>query len=212
MNKGQFKPKVTPDQVQEMLKLRKKGLSFRAIGEKIGCSYETARVHIDKNTPLHKKIKIVSKTKKKKPLPRHRLTRDYDFLQYIRPVFRWATENYGLSRPYVELILFLYPKGVFTQNDFYNFHKILGIYQIKTFKMMLKEGFIVVWRPKKRGQKALYSLTNKAKQMCNKMHKFLTGEKEIPINSKNNILAQEGRPRIDKYYIDVIKSMNKDKS
>lgn len=211
MNKGQFEKKITPEQVEEMLLLRKKGLSFRAIGEKIGCSYETARVHIDKNTPLHKKIYMKSKTRYKKPKPRHRSNRDYDFLQYIRPVFKWATENSGLTRPQMELILYLYPKGVFTKKDFYDYHKILGMYQIKTFDMMVKDGFIVTWRPKKRGQKALYSLTNKAKQICDKMHKFLTGEKEVPVNSRNNILAQDGRARIDGYYMDVIKRMNKDR-
>jgi hypothetical protein len=211
MNKGQFKKKITPEQIEQMLSLRKKGLSFRAIGLEIGCSYETARIHIDRNTPLHKKLSVKSKTRKKKPIPRHRSSRDYDFLQYIRPVFKWATENSGLTRPQVELMLYLYPKGVFTKKDFYDYHKILGMYQIKTFQMMVKNGFIVTWRPKRRGQKALYSLTNKAKQICDKMHKFLTGEKEVPVNSKNNVLAQDGRARIDGYYMDVIKRMNKDR-
>lgn len=211
MNKDQFKKKITPEKVEVMLSLRKKGLSYRKIALEVGCSYETVRVYIDKHTPLHKKIIVKTKTRKKKPKPRHRSSRDYDFLQYIRPVFKWATENSGLTRPQVELILYLYPKGVFTKKDFYDYHKILGMYQIKTFQMMVKDGFIVTWRPKKRGQKALYSLTNKAKQMCDKMHKFLTGEKEIPINSRNNVLAQDGRPRIDNYYMTVIKKMNKDR-
>lgn len=211
MNQGQFEKKVTPEMIEEMLKLRKKGLSFRAIGKEVGCSYETARVHINRNTPLNKRMYFHSKTRKKKPKPRHRSTRDYDFLQYVRPVFRWATENSGLTRAQIELILYLYPKGVFTKQDFYDYHKILGMYQIKTFQMMVKEGFIVTWRPKKRGQKALYSLSNKAKQICSKMHKFLTGEKEIPVNSRNNVLAQDGRARIDGYYMDVIKKMNKDR-
>ena len=43
------------------------------------------------------------------------------------------------------------------------------------------------------------------------MHKFLTGEKEVPVNSRNNVLAQDGGARINGYYMDVIKKMNRDR-
>lgn len=210
-NSSYFKRRITDEQIQEIIDYRLKGLSLRKIGAKIGFSYETVRYYVDKHFPKDKKnIYIQTKTRRKKPRPRHRSSRDYDFLQYIRPVFRWATENSGLTRPQVELMLYLYPKGVFEKKDFFNYHKILGMYQSKTFDMFMEEGFINVWRPKKKGQKALYCLTNKAKQICDKMHKFLTGEKEIPVNSRNNVLAQDGK-RINKYYMDVIKKMNKDR-
>jgi len=211
-NSSHFKRQITDEQIQEIIDYRLKGLSLRKIGAKIGFSYETVRVYVDKHFPKDKKnIYIQTKTRRKKPKPRHRSSRDYDFLQYIRPVFKWATENSGLTRPQVELLLYLYPKGVFPKSDFFNYHKILGMYQSKTFDMFMKEGFINVWRPKKKSQKALYCLTNKAKQICDKMHKFLTGEKEIPINSRNNVLAQDGGARINGYYMNIIKKMNKDR-
>lgn len=211
-NSLHFQRRITDEQIQEILDLRQnQKLSLRAIGKKIGFSRETVRYYLDQHFPKDKTIYNHTKTRHKKPKPRHRSTRDYDFLQYIRPVFKWATENSGLTRPQVELMLYLYPKGVFEKKDFFNYHKILGMYQSKTFDMFMKEGFIKVWRPKKKGQKALYSLTNKAKQICDKMHKFLTGEKEVPVNSRNNILAQDGGARINGYYMDVIKKMNKDR-
>lgn len=211
-NSSHFKRQITDDQIQEIIDYRLKGLSLRKIGVKIGFSYETVRYYVDKQFPKDKKnIYIQTKTRHKKPKPRHRSTRDYDFLQYVRPVFKWATENSELTRPQVELMLYLYPKGVFTKKDFYDFHKILGMYQIKTFQLFVKKGFMTTWRPKKKGQKALYTLTNKAKQICDKMHKFLTGEKEIPVNSRNNVLAREEGVRINGYYMDVIKKMNKNR-
>lgn len=209
-NKG-FKRQITDDQIQEILQYRKKGLSLRAIGAKIGFSRETVRFYIDQHTVKGKPIYIRNTTKNKKPKPRHTTTREYDFLQYIRPVFKWATENTGLKRAHLELILYLYPKGVFSKNDFYNFHKLIGIYQGKTFNMFLKEGYMVLWRPKKGREKALYSLTNKSKQLCDKMHKFLTGDKQIPTSAQSNILAKEGGARINGYYMDTIKQMNKDR-
>lgn len=211
MRPDQFERKINDEQIQEIIELRKQGLTLRAIGLKIGVSYETVRTYLDKHLPANKKIYNHTKTLKSKPVPRHRSTRDYDFLQYIRPVFRWATENSGLSRPHVELLLYLYPKGVFARKDFYDFHKLLGMYQIKTFQMMMDEGFIVMWRPKKNGQKPLYILTNKAKQLCDKMHKFLTGEKKMPVNNRVNILAKDTGVRINTYYMDIIKKMNKDR-
>jgi hypothetical protein len=208
----QFTRRITDDQIQEILQLRHKHkLSLRAIGARIGFSRETVRYYLDQHTPAHKKVYNHTRTKHSKPKPRHRSTRDYDFLQYIRPVFKWATENSGLTRPQVELMLYLYPKGVFKKSDFFEYHKILGMYQSKTFDMFVKDGFINVWRPKKQGHPALFSLTNKAKQICDKMHKFLTGEKEVPVNSRNNVLAQEGGARINGYYMNVIKKMNKDR-
>jgi len=211
MNKGQFEKRITEEQIQEILYLYSKGFSYRAIAAKIGFSHETVRRYIKLNTPKDKLIYNHTKTRKKKPKPRHKSTRDYDFLQYVRPVFRWATKNSNLNRSQVELLLYLYPKGVFTKKEFYDYHKIMGIYQIKTFNLFMENGFMNVWRPKKVGQKALYVLTNKAKQLCDKMHKFLTGEKEIPVSPQHNILAKDTGVRINTYYMDIIKKMNKDR-
>lgn len=211
VNSSHFKRRITDEQIEEILNYRKEGLSLRKIAAKIGFSRETVRYYIDQHTPKGKSLYVRSVTKKKKPVPRYTSTRDYDFLQYVRPVFRWATENSGLTRAQIELLLYLYPKGVFTKKEFYDFHRLIGMYQIKTFKMFTDKGFMTVWRQKKRNQKALYCLTNKSKQICDKMHKFLTGEKEMTIDPNYNVLAKEGGLRINTYYMDTIKKMNKDR-
>ena len=147
---------------------------------------------------------------RKKPTPRYRSTRDYDFLTYIRVVFKWATENTGLSRPHIELLLYLYPRGTFTKSDFFEYHKLIGIYQIKTFKSMIDEGWIYMWRPRKNNESALYALTNKAKTICSKMHQFCVGDKDIPTTKISNKVAASSE-RVDGYYMDFIKKMNKER-
>jgi hypothetical protein len=154
-------------------------------------------------------IKNISVTKTEKPSPRYRSSRDYDFLQYIRPVFRWALSNNDVNKGELEMLLYLYPKGVFTKSDFFKYQKIISIKQQLVFNSFLERGLIKMWRPKARKESALYSLTHKTKKMCDLMHKVLVGDMDLPELPKNNEIAK-GKKVIDNYYMDVIKKMNKE--
>lgn len=156
------------------------------------------------------KTMYVSNKTRKKPVPRMRSERDYDFLQYIRIVFRWATTTTDLTRPEVEMLLYLYPKGAFTRSDFVTYQKVISMYQIKSLNKLIEEGWIYLWRPYKKNQRALFALTNKAKQICSKMHQFCTGDKSIPVKTRTNKLLKS-ELRIDGYYMDIIMKMNKER-
>lgn len=156
-------------------------------------------------------MKVNPYTKKKIPPTRYKNRTAYDFLQYIRVVFKWATENYDLSRPEIELLLYLYPKNGFTKKQFTNYQRLISIYQIKSFRKLTDEGWIRMFRPRKGKETALYVLTDKSKRLCSRMHRFCTGEAEIPTSPRSNALAREGGKRINNYYLDAIKQMNKDK-
>lgn len=157
--------------------------------------------------PATKKYYSYSKTRKK---PRHRSEREYDFLQYIRIVMRWATAHTGLNRQEIELLLYLYPKGAFTKNEFFVFHRTISMYQDKTFDKLMEEGWMKMWRPKKGKESALFCLTTKAKIVCSKMHQFCVGDKEIAVKTRTNPLVNS-KVRMDSYYMDMIVSMNKRK-
>lgn len=149
----------------------------------------------------------------KKPLPRYRSRIEYDFLKYIRVIFKWALENNPeLNRPELELLLYLYGIGAFSRKQFNDYHKLLGLYSIRTLDKFEKEGYIKLWRKKKGKEHALYTLTQKAKIMCNKMHRYACGVEDIPDNPVSNRMARVDAPRINKYYLDVIKKMSKDKA
>lgn len=159
-----------------------------------------------------KKQRVYNYTKtRKKPKPRYRSKRDYDFLQYIRIVFKWATENYDLTRPELELLLYLYPMGTFTKYEFFQFTKTVSMYQNRLLDKFIDNGYIHIWRTKKGNESRLYALTNKAKTLCSRMHKFCTGEINMPESPRFNNLAKNDDKRINGYYMDIIKKMNKNR-
>lgn len=152
---------------------------------------------------------VYNKTRKKKPVSRS--SRDYDFLQYIRIVFRWAISYSNLTRGEVEALLYLYPKGTFKKSDFFAYQRTVSMYQARALDKFVEEGWLYLYRPRKGNkQMALYAMTSKGKIMCSKMHQFLTGEKDIPIKTKTNPLIKSDK-RIDGYYMDMIVKMNKER-
>lgn len=147
----------------------------------------------------------------KKGFPdRYRATCEYDFLQYIRIVFKWALENTDLSRGELEVLLYVYPKGVFTRREFIGFYRTLGMFYKSQMMSFSKRGWIKQWRKSKgKKQPALYCLTDKGKVLCARMHKMLTGEEKIPETYNNAIYRNERGTRVSGFYMDVIKEMNK---
>lgn len=217
--------KIEQEKIDLILKLRVEGLSYRAIEKEVGVSRETARLYCIEKLPdeakesLDRKIALrkkkserrakISSVTRKKPKPQHNSVRDYDFLQYIRIVFRWALSNHeDLNRGKLEMLLYLYPKGAFSFSEFYKFHKTVSLYQRKTLDELMKAGYIMVWRPKTGNEVALYSLTNKAKKLCDSMHKYCVGEEELPTDFSNKLFDKGGK-RINNYFADMIKDMNK---
>jgi len=153
------------------------------------------------------------KTKAKEPQPRHQSKVEYDFLKYVRVVFKWAVENYPeLTRPEIEFLLYLYGIGAFSKKQFNDYHKLLGLYSIKTLQKFEDTDFIHIWRVRRGNEHALYTLTQKSKILCNKMHRYSCGVDDVPTSSSNNKMIRKDAPRINNYYLDMIKRMNKDKS
>lgn len=198
-------------------------LSYRDIEKRLGVSRETARLYCLKMLPDEKSLskKRVAKRKhqkvknkvitRKKPLPQYNSIRDYDFLQYIRVVFRWALTNYpDLNRPQIELLLYFYPKGVFSFKEFYRHHKTVGMYQNLALDKLMKSGYIALWRPKRGNVSKLYALTSKAKHLCDMMHKYCVGDEKIS-EMEDNKMTSDDTARVNRYFVDLIKDMNKRK-
>lgn len=148
----------------------------------------------------------------KKPKPRYRSRIEFDFLKYIRVIFKWAMDNSGLSRPNLELVLYLYGMGAFSKKQFHDYHKTIGMYQDKKLKDLIEDGWVKMWRAKKGREHALYVLTHKGKGLCSSMHKYAAGVEDIPNTPATNKMMREDAPRINNYYMDIIKRMTKDKA
>jgi hypothetical protein len=222
--KERFVP-IPQDQKDLILMYRREHkLSYRAIESRLGISRETARLYCIEEIPEEsksnlkrlkkRKDKVVNNkvvTKIKKPLPQYNSVRDYDFLQYIRVVFKWALQHHKeLNKGKLDMLLFLYPKGAFTYSQFHTYYKLIGLYQRKALTEFISKGYVKVWRQAKKGQPKLYSLTNKAKDLCDTMHKYCTGDEVIPMDETNELTTDKSK-RINNYYVDIIKVMAKRK-
>lgn len=144
---------------------------------------------------------------KKKVLPKDNIDSGvrYDFLQYIRVIFKWACAHYEITRPHLELMLGLYPIGMFTKNKFSILCRNIDMNPSRLMNNLIDIGLIEIWRPGTKKQAGLYRLSSKSKEMCDKVHRICVGEIQIP---KSNVLSKSSRS-IDKRYMDVIKTMNK---
>jgi DNA-binding MarR family transcriptional regulator len=221
MKQGQDRFIPLPKETKELILMyrREHKLSYRAIERRLGVSRETARLHCLECLPEEKlKVKKVKKkkvvnnnvrVKKKRPIPQYNGVRDYDFLQYIRIVFKWAVKNYpDLTKNKIEMLLYLYPKGAFTYREFYTYYKTIGMYQQKALNEFEEAGYIRVWRERDMYTTKLYTLTEKGKELCDMMHKYCTGDIKMDITDKNAVVADKS-VRINSYYVDMIKVMNK---
>ena len=173
---------------------------------------KASKARVYKNKDIGTEKENMYKRETKKPNARFRSRIDYDFLMYIRVVFKWAVENSGLTRPNLELLLYLYGLGAFSKKQFHDFHKLIGLYQDKKLKDLIEAGWVKIYRTKKGREHALYTLTAKGKRLCNSMHKYAAGLEEIPVIANRNKMLRDDAPRVNNYYMDIIKRMNKNKA
>ena len=156
---------------------------------------------------------VVYKSNKvrQKPPEVYNHTIGHDFLQYLRLVTRWAVKNHDISRREIEFLHYLHPIGLFTRQEFNFFCKCVSISNKGFFKKFLQDGWIVEWRKAKPHfrQVALFKMGDKGKKLCKDMHLMCIGEKKIP-EGKNNAMTKS-ELTIDKYYLDIIKRVNRNK-
>lgn len=202
--------KLAQEKIDEIVRLRKVyRMNYSEIAREVGVMPATVKKHVEWNLGKKEAHIVRSRLKKPKPDSIYTTKKEYAFLKYIRPTFKWAKVFSGLSRAKIELLLYLYDEGTFTKRKFNQFHKIIAIYEFKTFDELIKKGFIVMWRDKKKNQSALYALTERGKIMCAKMHKILIGEMDVPETAIKTLSKSD--VRMDGYYMNVIKTMNKER-
>lgn len=139
----------------------------------------------------------------------------YTFLQYLRIVMRWACGKLDVSSRYVDLLLYLYPIGVFNTLQFNRICATMQMYQRRELNYMMDKGLLRVWRIGDKSKNVyertatLYSLSDKAAKVCARMHRVLLGEQGLPENHNNPLEKSNSKKVIDKYYMEKIKEMNK---
>jgi len=136
---------------------------------------------------------------------RARVTPDHDYLKYWRVVRFWVKATYNIGTPDLDMLLFLYSEQVFNKSKFEEFNELMS-WDEKRFQMLLRDGWIHVWRKKQGKETTLYELTYKAKRMINSVYKKLNGE-EIP--EATNPLFKHDASYMEKVFRNFIKELNK---
>ena len=179
--------KVTPDQLKKIISLLEDNISYSNIVEQMkvdGLSISAmmvGKIRKKYNVKPKNNVRVTTAVHRKRYLKRknivdHRI--HYDFLTNIREVFRWGLKMYDLTQEEMDLLLYLYPKYIFKTSEFNIYqNEVIKPKRNSMFDDFVKSGLVVKFRGKTVvGEPPLYQLSEKAKEICSKMHLACTGE------------------------------------
>jgi len=131
----------------------------------------------------------------------------HDCLKYWRVIRYFIKAKYGLTTADLDMLLFLYSEEIFSKKKFEEFDNLL-IWDGERFNRLYKEGWIEIFRKRKKTTKSLYSLSFKTERVISGIYKKLSGE-EIPTSLSGNPMFAKNVKYTDKVYRNMILEMNK---
>tara|TARA_Y100001972_G_scaffold42480_1_gene52375 strand:- start:224 stop:667 length:444 start_codon:yes stop_codon:yes gene_type:complete len=129
-----------------------------------------------------------------------------DCLKYWRVIRYFVKQKYNLSTADLEMLLFLYSEDIFSKDKFEEFDNLLS-WDKERFNRLYNQGWIEVFRKRKKTRKSLYSLTFKTQRVIGDIYKKLSGE-EIPTSQSSNPMFAKNVKYTDKVYRNMILEMN----
>ena len=130
-----------------------------------------------------------------------------DCLKYWRVIRYFIKAKYGLTTADLDMLLFLYSEEIFSKKKFEEFDNLL-IWDGERFNRLYKEGWIEIFRNRKKTTKSLYSISFKTERVISGIYKKLYGE-EIPMSLSGNPMFAKNVKYTDKVYRNMIIEMNK---
>ena len=129
-----------------------------------------------------------------------------DCLKYWRVIRYFIKQKHGLTTADLDMLLFLYSEDIFSKEKFKEFDNILS-WDEDRFDRLLRDGWIEVFRRRRKKFKTLYGLTFKTQRVISSIYKKLSGE-EIPTDMSNNPIFAKNVKLSDTIYKKMIISMN----
>ena len=129
-----------------------------------------------------------------------------DCLKYWRVIRYFIKSKYGLTTSGLDMLLFLYSEDIFSKEKFDEFDSLLSWNEAR-FDRLLRDGWIEVFRKRRKKHKTLYGVTFKAQRVISSVYKKLSGE-EIPTSLNNNPIFAKNVKYSDKAYRKMILEMN----
>ena len=129
-----------------------------------------------------------------------------DCLKYWRVIRYFIKQKYGLSTGDLDMLLFLYSEEIFSKEKFNEFDNLMS-WDEDRFDRLLRDGWIEVFRKRRKKYKSLYGLTFKTQRVISSIYKKLSGE-EIPTSLSGNPMFAKNVKYSDKVYRNMILEMN----
>ena len=129
-----------------------------------------------------------------------------DCLKYWRVIRYFIKQKYGLTTGDLDMLLFLYSEDIFSKEKFEEFDNLLS-WDEDRFDRLLRDGWIEVFRRRRKKFKTLYGLTYKTQRVISSIYKKLSGE-EIPTSLSANPMFAKNVKFSDKVYRKMILEMN----
>jgi hypothetical protein len=129
-----------------------------------------------------------------------------DCLKYWRVIRYFIKQKHGLTTGDLDMLLFLYSEDIFSKEKFEEFDNLLS-WDEDRFDRLLRDGWIEVFRRRRKKFKTLYGLTFKTQRVISSIYKKLSGE-EIPTDMSNNPIFAKNVKFSDKVYKKMIIEMN----
>lgn len=131
---------------------------------------------------------------------------EHDYLKFWRVIRYFIKAKYNIGQADLDILLFLYSEGYFTQDKFDEFTELVS-WEVGRFKRLRRDGWIEVFRKRMGHRKAIYQLSYKSKRMIDLIYKKLSGE-EIPTSLAANPMFAKNVCYNDKVYRNMILQMN----
>ena len=129
-----------------------------------------------------------------------------DCLKYWRVIRYFIKQKYGLTTGDLDMLLFLYSEDIFSKEKFEEFDNLLS-WDEDRFDRLLRDGWIEVFRRRRKKFKTLYGLTFKTQRVISSIYKKLSGE-EIPMSQTSNPIFAKNVKFTVKVYRKMIIEMN----
>ena len=135
--------------------------------------------------------------------------KELNLLKNYRIIRKWACRNNDLTDADLELLIHFDCMDFFTKQDFK-----IGTYSYswdnRRWNSLLKEGWIVVWRPRNHTTQKyhIYKVSFKCKQLISRMYRIMLGIEEIPTSTQRNPIMK-GKTYSDIVLKKAIENVNK---
>lgn len=129
----------------------------------------------------------------------------YDFLENLMVVRTYIQKKYNIRLILLEILLYLYPKNIFTFEDYRTMPRDFRYNKIQN---ILDTGHAKIISIGENKTKNLYALSASGKNIVCNFYEHLSGEKKIPESYKTNPMAMKKACSFDKMKMETIKKLN----